>query len=94
MSSYRHPRAGRFRNRTDLLPDPLIIASGRKFIGFDLDEIGVGDTDWDANVGARILWKLCNLLVASNDPNWTESCTRPISTWSSSAKNYIWAERS
>ena len=44
----------------------LIIASGRRFIGFDLDEIGVGDTDWDANVGARILWKLCNLCVANN----------------------------
>jgi agmatinase len=43
-----------------------IIQSGRKFIGFDLVEIGVGDTDWDANVGARMLWKLCNLLIASN----------------------------
>jgi agmatinase len=43
-----------------------IVHSGRHFIGFDLDEIGVGETDWDANVGARILWKLCNLLVASN----------------------------
>jgi agmatinase len=43
-----------------------IVQSGRRFIGFDLDEIGVGETDWDANVGARILWKLCNLLVASN----------------------------
>jgi agmatinase len=43
-----------------------IIHSGRTFIGFDLAEIGVGETDWDANVGARILWKLCNLLVASN----------------------------
>jgi agmatinase len=43
-----------------------VIQSGRKFIGFDLVEIGVGDTEWDANVGARILWKLCNLLVASN----------------------------
>ncbi len=43
-----------------------IIQSGRKFIGFDLVEIGVGDTDWDSNVGARLLWKLSNLLVASN----------------------------
>jgi agmatinase len=44
-----------------------VIQSGRHFIGFDLAEIGVGsDTGWDANVGARILWKLCNLLVASN----------------------------
>ena len=43
-----------------------IIQSGRQFIGFDLVEIGIGDTDWDANVGARILWKLSNLLVANN----------------------------
>lgn len=43
-----------------------IIQSGRQFIGFDLVEIGVGDTDWDANVGSRVLWKLSNLLVASN----------------------------
>lgn len=43
-----------------------ILKSGRKIIGFDLVEIGVGETDWDANVGARVLFKLCNLLVASN----------------------------
>ena len=43
-----------------------IVQSGRQIIGFDLCEIGVGDNDWDANVGAHILWKLCNLLVASN----------------------------
>ena len=40
--------------------------SGRKIIGFDLVEIGVGQTDWDSNVGARILWRLCNLLVNNN----------------------------
>jgi agmatinase len=43
-----------------------IVQSGRKFIGFDLDEIGIGQTDWDANVGARVLWRLCNLLVTNN----------------------------
>jgi agmatinase len=43
-----------------------IIQSGRKFIGFDLVEIGNGETEWDSNVGARILWKLSNLLMASN----------------------------
>jgi agmatinase len=43
-----------------------MILSGRKLIGFDLSEVGIGETDWDANVGARILWKLCNMLVASN----------------------------
>jgi len=43
-----------------------IIESGRKLIGFDLCEVGIGETDWNANVGARVLFKLCNLLVASN----------------------------
>lgn len=43
-----------------------IIKTGRKIIGFDLTEVGVGQTDWDANVGARVLWRLCNLLVSAN----------------------------
>ncbi len=43
-----------------------IIESGRKIIGFDLVEVGIGDNDWDSNVGARILWKLCNYLMKSN----------------------------
>lgn len=37
--------------------------SGRKLIGFDLVEIGVGQSDWDSNVGARTLWRLCNLMI-------------------------------
>lgn len=41
--------------------------SGKQIVGFDLSEVGIGgDTDWDANVGARVLFKLCNLLVAGN----------------------------
>ncbi len=43
-----------------------IIASGRTLIGFDLCEVGVGENDWNANVGARALFKLCNLLTTSN----------------------------
>jgi len=43
-----------------------IIESGRQFIGFDLNEVGVSTNEWDENVGARILFKLCNLLIASN----------------------------
>ncbi|MGB8194858.1 MAG: arginase family protein, partial [Chitinophagaceae bacterium] len=43
-----------------------LILSGRRIIGMDLSEVGVGENDWDANVGARILFKLCNLMVASN----------------------------
>ncbi len=44
-----------------------VVQSGRQLIGFDLNEVGVGENDWDANVGARELFKLCNLLVASNE---------------------------
>jgi agmatinase len=43
-----------------------ITQSGKKIIGFDLNETGVSESDWDANVSARILFKLCNLLVTSN----------------------------
>jgi agmatinase len=44
-----------------------IVQSGRKLIGFDLVEVGYNTTnDWNANVGARVLFKLCNLLTAAN----------------------------
>lgn len=44
-----------------------ILASGRQLIGFDLNEVGVSTTEWDENVGARVLYKLCNFLLASNN---------------------------
>lgn len=40
--------------------------SGKKIIGFDLSEVSTSENGWDANVGARILFKLCNLIIASN----------------------------
>jgi agmatinase len=43
-----------------------IMQSGRKLVGFDLNEVGVSHDEWDENVGARCLLKLCNLLVSSN----------------------------
>ncbi|MFN8251304.1 MAG: agmatinase family protein [Ferruginibacter sp.] len=43
-----------------------ILLSGRKILGFDLNEVGVSRSEWDENVGARCLFKMCNLLVASN----------------------------
>jgi agmatinase len=46
-----------------------LLQSGRKIIGFDLNEVGVSHNEWDENVGARILYKLCNLFVASNPQN-------------------------
>lgn len=43
-----------------------VMQSGRKFIAFDLNEVGVSHDEWDENVGARCLFKMCNLLVAAN----------------------------
>lgn len=36
-----------------------IAKSGRKIIGFDLSEVA-GEGEWDGNVGARVLYNLCN----------------------------------
>lgn len=44
-----------------------VIESGRRIVGFDLSEVGISDSDWNSNVGARVLFKLCNLLVTSNN---------------------------
>lgn len=40
-----------------------LVNSGRKIIGFDVCE--VGDGEWDGNVGARIVYKLANLMDLS-----------------------------
>lgn len=37
-----------------------VVRSGRRIIGFDLCE--VGDGEWDGNVGARAVYKLCCLM--------------------------------
>ena len=44
-----------------------VLQSGRKMIGFDLNEVGVSQNEWDENVGARCLYKLCNMMVTSNN---------------------------
>lgn len=44
-----------------------MLKKGKKFIGFDLNEVGISSNEWDENVGARILFKLCNLLILSDE---------------------------
>ena len=44
-----------------------IVTSGKTIIGADLCEVSPGSDEWDANVGARLLFRLCNLLGKSND---------------------------
>lgn len=45
-----------------------VVKSGRKIVGFDLNEVAPcssGENEWDANVGARLLYKLCAFTLAS-----------------------------
>lgn len=46
-----------------------LVESGRKIIGFDLVEVAPGNDEWDANVGARMLYKLCTLMMKSRFQN-------------------------
>lgn len=43
-----------------------LVYSGRTIIGFDLNEVAPGDDEWDANVGARLLYRLANMCIVSN----------------------------
>jgi agmatinase len=57
------PGGLRFEEATYLLSR---LAAQRSIIGFDLVEVSPGkDNDWDANVGARLLWHLCGVLAGS-----------------------------
>ena len=43
----------------------ILVESGRKIVGFDLNEVAPGEDEWDGNVGARMLFKLCGWAVKS-----------------------------
>jgi agmatinase len=44
------------------------VDSGKTIIGFDLNEVApnAADSEWNANVGARVLYRLCNQMIKSN----------------------------
>jgi agmatinase len=45
-----------------------VVRAGKKLIGFDINEVAPdpsGASEWDANVGARLLYKLCAWTLAS-----------------------------
>ncbi|WP_310555954.1 agmatinase family protein [Flavobacterium sp.] len=46
-----------------------LAASEKEIIGFDLVEVAPGDTDWDGNVGARMLFHMCGMLAKNNGMN-------------------------
>jgi agmatinase len=42
------------------------VESKRQIIGFDINEVSPGEDEWDANVGARLLYKISNMCLVSN----------------------------
>lgn len=42
-----------------------LVDSKRNIIGFDVNEVAPGKDEWDANVGARLLYRVANLALVS-----------------------------
>ncbi|MGE4289219.1 MAG: agmatinase family protein [Salinivirgaceae bacterium] len=60
------PVAGGLDYNESLYLIKRVVESGRQIIGFDLCEVGGLGNEWDGNVGARVLYKLCNWTGKSN----------------------------
>jgi agmatinase len=41
--------------------------SGKRIVGLDLCEVSPGETEWDANVGARLLYKMIGFALLTHD---------------------------
>ena len=62
------PVQGGFESEQVLYLFRKIVAGGKKIIGFDLVEVACGELNQDsidANIGAHLLYKMCNLLMKS-----------------------------
>ncbi len=42
-----------------------VLKAKKEIIGFDINEVAPGNDEWDANVGARLLYRISNLVLAS-----------------------------
>jgi agmatinase len=60
------PVAGGFEAEQILFLVKQIAESGRTIIAFDINEVAPGKDEWDANVGARMLYRIANLVAQSN----------------------------
>jgi agmatinase len=43
-----------------------VVKRGRTIIGFDVNEVAPGEDEWDACVGARLVYRIANLAALSN----------------------------
>ena len=59
------PVSGGFETEQVLYLLQLIADSGKKIIGWDLNEVSPGQDEWDANVAARLLYRISNIMAKS-----------------------------
>jgi agmatinase len=59
------PVAGGFEFHEAIYLIKKLVRSGKTIIGFDLCEVAAGSSDWDANVGARVLFQLSHWMGVS-----------------------------
>jgi agmatinase len=59
------PVAGGFETEQVLFLIEKIVKSGRQIIAFDLNEVSPGENEWDANVAARLLYRIANMVAMS-----------------------------
>lgn len=59
------PVAGGFRLHEAIYLLKTLVRMGKRIVGFDLNEVAPGPDEWDGNVGARLLYKLCGLSLLS-----------------------------
>ncbi|MBS9525080.1 agmatinase family protein [Litoribacter alkaliphilus] len=61
------PVAGGFELEEVLYLMKQVVRAGKEIVGFDLVEVapGPGEDEWDGNVGARVLYRMCNLYGVS-----------------------------
>jgi len=60
------PVAGGFEFEQILMLIERIVDSGKRIIAFDINEVAPGGDEWDANVGARLLYRIANMVAKSN----------------------------
>jgi agmatinase len=59
------PVAGGFEAEQVLYLIQKVVEAGKKIIAFDINEVSPGEDEWDANVGARLLYRIANLAAES-----------------------------
>ncbi len=60
------PVAGGFETEQVLYLLEQLVKAGKQIIAFDLNEVAPGEDEWDANVAARLLYRIANLAAVSS----------------------------